>query len=372
MSRVAVLCLLLAACQPPAEAGGPAKDAAPTPKVHARMVEVLDLKPAPFAEVVELSATLHAPRDVRLAAQAAGTVEMLLEVGQTVKAGALVARLDPGLSRAARAQAEAQTNAAKASLALAKETLRRQSALHKRKIISDLELANLKARVAQAEAQVQQAKALRSQADEQIKLTRVVAPFEGRVEETMVERGAQVGPGTPIARLLDAKTVKVRAGVPERYAADIVPGAALTVVLGAYGLPDVEGQATFVGHTIDPRNRSFPVEVSLPNEASRLKPGMAARIRLTRAKVANALVIPRSAIGHDGESAGVFVAIEKAGTLRAERRSVKEGARQAGQVVITEGLAPGDRVIVKGQSELSTGDPVRVQQLDAQTGGGAQ
>ncbi len=362
MRRPLLVLLLLAACEPPVEGEGPMKAKVPDAARArpARKVQVLTLAPQPFTETVEVTATVQAPNDATLSAQSAGTVRSRADVGTLVKDGEVVARLDAAVAEASLAQTQAQVAAAESALALARDTLKRQKPLFEREVISALEFNNLEARVNQAAAQLRQAEALQAQAKKQVELTRVVAPFAGRVEQVFTEPGEQVAPGMPVLRLLDISAVKVRAGVPERYAPDIRPDAALEVVLDAYGMETRKAKPSFVGSTIDDRSRTFPVEVELANEGGALKPGMSARLRVVRASVAKALVVPQTAVLTDGEGESVFLAVERDGKRVAERRDIQPGARARGSVVVVDGLAVGDQVVVKGQADLTPGAPLEV------------
>ena len=352
MTRLAAL-LLLTACQPqPAATDGGAPDA--QPQRPAKSVTVQVLAPRAFTERIEVAAQIVAPNDATLSAQTAGTLRSRTDVGATVKKDAVVARLDTAVAEAALAQAKAQVAAADSGKALAADTLKRQKPLYERKIVSALEYDNLKSRLNQADAQLRQAQAMRAQARKQLDLTRVVAPFAGRVEAVFVERGEQVSPGMRVLRLVDSSVVKVRAGVPERYAPDIKVDASVRVVLDAYRMPARDGRATFVGRSIDPQARTFAVEVELDNADGALKPGMSARLQLTRATLEAAIVVPEGALIHDGS--GASVVLDAGG--RAARRDVKTGARSGGEVVVTDGLAAGDRLVVRGHASVTVGDRI--------------
>lgn len=372
LARITTLLALvgLMGCQPPGaggdEKGPPGKAAgeaaekpaeAPRP---ARRVEVRAIQPRDFDEMVEVTAAIEAIEDVTLTARASGTVVELLDRGDPVEKGQVVARLDPTLVKAAVAQADAAVAAARATLRLAEDALRRQKPLFEQDIISALEFENLQAQVAQAKAQVRQAEAGRAQAKAQLELTRVVAPFAGRVEDRFVEPGGQSNPGQPVLRVVDVARVKAVAGVPERYATDIRAGAAVEIAFNAYGVEPREAEVTFVGTAINASNRTFTIEAVLDNPDRLLKPQMVARLRVVRAKHPGALVVPLASIARDETGAGVFVVVDGEAGPIAQRRSVRLGARSGDQVEVEEGLAPGDRVVVAGQNALTNDDLVEM------------
>ena len=190
--------------------------------------------------------------------------------------------------------------------------------------------------------------------------TQLKSPITGRVEAKYVEEGELVNPGTPVVRIVDTRNVKIRAGVPERYAADIAEGARVTIGLRAVG---VEGEAnvTFVGRVVNPQSRTFPVEIDIENDSGLLKPEMVADVAIERRVVENAIVIPQNALVHDDLGTGVFVIEEVDGDMLARRKTVEVGASFGGRTVIMSGLSSGDNVVVVGQSTLTDGNLVQVE-----------
>jgi membrane fusion protein (multidrug efflux system) len=328
---------------------------APAVRVETQVLAARD-----FEERIELSGSLEAKQDATLSAQSAGTVTSLLELGDHVAAGALIAQLDAAVLKANLDQAKAMVQASEAALALAKDNHHRQQPLLEKKVISPLEFENIRAQLLRSEADLAQAKANEARARKQLVDTRIVAPFAGRVEHHFIKTGEQVSPGAPVVRITNARVLTVKAGVPERYAADLAPGAEARVSFGAYGLEPRTGRVGFVGGAIDPKNRTFTVEIELENEDGRLKPEMLVKLLLVRAKHENALVLPLSAVLYDDTGATVF-AIEKAdGMARAVRKPVRLAVDSDKEVVIAGGLQAGDEVVVLGQSQLNPGDAVEV------------
>lgn len=358
-------CLTLAAaCQAPGEGKDATKPAAPAPAApsaeRVTQVEVLKLVPRTFEDRIEVTGALEAVRDATLSAQSAGTVQSLVELGTAVKKGQVLASLDADLLAAAVRQAEAQVEVAQTSAALAEDNFNRQKPLADDGIISALEFKNISAQQAQAQAQLGQAQAGLTQARKQLANAKVVAPFDGVVEAHLVERGEQVNPGQTIVRVTDTRTLKVKAGVPERYAADIKLGAAVRIAFNAYGLAPREGRLTFVGQTIDAKNRTFQVEAELDNPDGALKPEMVARLLVTRAKLANSLAVPLAAVIRDEGGEAVYVVDRSSAQPKAARRVVNTGVTSGNEVVIEGGLSAGDEVVVSGQTNLTQGDLVEV------------
>jgi RND family efflux transporter MFP subunit len=336
------------------------QSAAPARGTRGQQVETVTVEPETFVERIDVSATVTTRHDVVLSARASGTINRVVDLGEPVKKGQVLAQIDAELARAQLARAEAGLDAAEASLKLAQDTYERQKPLFEKEVISPLEFEQIASELNQAKANEAQARAQVAQAREQLEQSRVVAPFDGAVEEKFVDDGEQVTMGAPVVRVVDADIVKVRGGVPERYAPDIEPGTTAEVRFTAYGLEPREGPVTFVSSVIDPASRTFTVEVELDNPDRRLKPEMVARILLERAQVPNALVVPQTAVLHDSEGDAVFVVQRDGEVAVAQLRRVELGPRAQGEVVVESGLEPGDEVIVVGQNSVSSGDAVEV------------
>jgi membrane fusion protein, multidrug efflux system len=362
LARAAALVALLAlaACGADAPTDDEVAAAEAAERGRAIPVDVYEVQTAPFQDVVQLTGTVEAPDDATLSAEASGTVRSLLPLGTAVARGQAVAQIDAGLAGAGVQQAEAQVSAARAQLDLAEDQFRRQEPLYRDSIISPLEFQSVRAQAASARAEVARAEASLAQAREQLSRTRVIAPFGGIVERHMVERGEQVAPGTPVARIVSTARVKVTAGVPERYAGDIRAGTPVLITPQAYGLPPRRAQVTFVGQAIDAQSRTFPIEVMMDNPGLELKPQMLVRLEVTRRELADVLAIPLAAVVRDEDGPTVYVVETRDGASRATSRRVALGATSGDRVVVESGLSAGELVITRGQNTVATGDIVRI------------
>ena len=338
----------------------PMADGDVQPFVRATRVETSVVTPRTFDENIQVTGAVEALNDATLAAQASGKVDYIAEHGDSVEAGAVVARLDQALARAGIEQAEAQIQTAEAQRALALDNRDRLLPLQDRKVISAREFEQARLQLEQAEASVRQARASLANARVQYDNTTVLAPFAGTIEQAFLEVGEHAGPGDPLVRLVSIDEVKVFAGVPERYAPDLRPGLTVQLSFPSVDLPPRRGEVTFVAAAIDALSRTFRIEVRTPNSAGDLKPMMLAELRIPRKRHADALTLPRSAVVADENGPGVFVVERGAEGTVARRRPVVLGADAIGFVIIVSGLEAGDEVITLGQHSISDGDPVEV------------
>lgn len=311
-------------------------------------VETTEVRPETFVEEVHLTGTVQANRQVTVSAEESGAiVETFVDKGVLVRAGQPIARIDDRLIRP-------QVDEARAQAGLAQETWERRRRLWEEDQVGS-ELAYLQARYA-----AEQAAARVATLEERLRRMVIEAPIEGVLDDRMVEIGSLVGPGTPIARIVDLTPVKVRGGVPERYAADITRGSAARVTFGALRDRTFEGTLEFVGAAVDAESRTFPVEFAIPNPGMVIKPEMVANIVLVRNTLENAVVVPQDAVVRVADGYVAFV-VEGAGESAVVRsRPLVLGASQNNRVVVREGLAAGDRLVVVGQKQVAEGDRVRV------------
>ena len=318
------------------------------------------MQPSTFEEIIPITGSVTAPEDASLSAQSAGTLTQLAEVGTRVGEGDVVARLDDRLVRAALDQAKANLVSVESQAQLAEETWRRQEPLYSDSIISALEFESVTTQRNQARAALAQAEAAVAQAEQQYENTFIRAPFPGTVEERFANPGEQVMPGAPVARVVNTRNLKVVAGVPETYAADIRPGTKVLLSFRAYSDDTREETVSFVGSVINPQSRTFSIEVAISNAGGILKPAMIADLKVTRRVLENQMVIPQTSILRDENGTSVYVAVQDGGQLVADRKPIRLGPSYAGMTVVADGLVSGDEVIVTGQTSVTEGDIVLI------------
>ncbi|PQJ36305.1 efflux transporter periplasmic adaptor subunit [Salinibacter sp. 10B] len=309
-------------------------------------VETLLLEPTSFTDVIEVTGTVEAIDDATLSAQTDGPVTMLLELGTRVDKGTPVAKIDAE-------EAESAVEQAKAQYELAQDRFERQQPLYRDSVISALEFE-------QVRSERNQARAALNQAQTRLADAILEAPFAGTIEDRFLEVGEQAAPGTRLARLVNTRRVKITAGIPERYANDIEIGTPVQLDFRRYGAGVRTADVTFVGNTIDPQSRTFTVEITVSNENRTLKPEMGVNLRVTRAVLDSALVLPRTAVLRDETGTHVYVVDRSDTTAVARNREITLGPETGGSVVADSGLAAGEEVIIVGQNNVSPGAPLEV------------
>ncbi|HEY2708649.1 MAG TPA: efflux RND transporter periplasmic adaptor subunit [Caulobacteraceae bacterium] len=344
-------------------------------------------KAAQGGSLLDASGYVVARREATVSAKVAGKVQqVLIQEGQHVAAGQVLATLDDSNARAALDQASAQAAAAEASVKVAQVALteaapklQRSQTLHAKGWLSqqDLEASQAgfdSAREGLALAQRQAATAratvevYRRAADDTV----VRAPFAGVVTATAAQPGEIVAPvagggftRTGICTIVDMDSLEVDVDVAESFISRVAPGMPASVKLNAYPDWEIPAQVIIVIPTADRSKATVTVRVGFKTTDPRIVPEMGAHVAFLnpaptgKAAVGatRAVVVPPDAVQtEDGGQTVVFV-IDGG---KAERRAVHLGDRNGDGQTITAGLAPGDTVAVEGADKLKDGSAVRV------------
>ncbi|AMJ67748.1 efflux RND transporter periplasmic adaptor subunit [Hymenobacter sp. PAMC 26628] len=295
------------------------------------------------------SGTIEAENTASLGFGVAGTVQrVLVREGDAVQQGQLLAEL--GAEEYASLVA-----AGEASLLEARDNARRSQQLFKSESLTERELV-------QANAALQRAEANARVARKHLADTHLRAPFAGLIAAKMVEPGVAAMPGSPAFSLIKTEQVYARAVVPEAEIGRIAKGTAVRVQVPALSR-EVRGTVQVINPVADPTSRSFYLKVLLPNPGLRLLPGMLAslRIPLPAGTAAPVVAVAPQLVVQEADGASVVYVPDAAGKT-AVRRRVVLGPVQGQQVVVTQGLAATDKVIVAGQQRLHDGQAIRILQ----------
>jgi membrane fusion protein (multidrug efflux system) len=194
----------------------------------------------------------------------------------------------------------------------------------------------------------------------QMGMSTIKAPFTGIVDKVNQKVGELAAPGMPVLTMVNMTKMKVKADVSENYVKAVRPNAMVDVDFPSFGYT-TKAPISTVGNIINPANRSFAVEVMVPNAERILKPNGVATLRIKDFEANDALVVPAITIGKDAKGDFVFVVKEDEGKKKAVKTYVTTGITSEGKTMITEGLSKGDNVVVKGFNEVANGDLVNVQ-----------
>ncbi len=295
-------------------------------------------QPQPFTRLIEESGTLAGNKEATIAAETGGrVVDVYVEVGDYVKTGDPLVRLDDELYRL-------ESERAKVAYDKATMDLDRLQKLYQDKSLSESDLEN--ARLGAKGAEVAYRLALKTYNDATIR-----APFNGTVASKLTEVGQTVERGMPIVQLVDISTLKLTVPVSEADIKFVSVGATATVIVDAVD-DTVQARVTAVGSRATSGARTFPVELRLPG-SKQLRSGMFARAVIATRAVEEAILVPHTAVLPDAGTTVVFLA--KGNT--AHKRVVEVIGAEAEQLAV-DGVLPGDTVITTGNQMLSHGSQI--------------
>ena len=296
--------------------------------------------------------TVEAVRQTVIAAQVSGAIVQLdARVGERVKAGQQLLRIDTRAADQNAAASEAQVQAARAALDVARKEFGRQQQLFQNQFISQAALdraeSEFKATQAQVNVQLAQAGAARTQSG----LHLVRAPYDGVVAEVLVALGDMAMPGRPLVTVYDPSALRVSAAVPQTVASRMTAGQLPRAELP--GLPPASQWLTPTRMqllpTVDASTHTVQLRADLPAGLSGVTPGMFARLWLPMAatSASSALTVPTQAIVRRAEMVGLYV-LDPAG--KPLLRQVRLGRTEGDRVEVLSGLMPGERVATDPQA----------------------
>ena len=268
---------------------------------------------------------------------------VLVEEGQTVSRGQLIAEMDDSQARNLLSGAEAQ-------MAQADDALKRYGMLHDAGSLPEVQWVEIQSKVAQARAQLEVAR--KNLAD-----CRLTAPVSGVIGKKLIKAGETALPSQAVVTILDISMVKVRVAVPEKDFADMGTSVRANVRVDAAGV-DVAGGRIEKGVQADVLTHTYDVRVSVANHDRALLPGMVASVSFLTGESSDtvARTLPVTAVRRSTDGS-LFVWIVGADST-ARRAKVTVGETRGNRIVIAEGPDTGQRVVTEGYQKLSEGTRV--------------
>ena len=305
-----------------------------------------------------ISGTLAPENDATLRAEIAGAVvQTLVDQGQRVTRGQLVARIDDAGIRDVALSARSALSTAQANLEIAQRENERNEALLKAGAIAERNVEQSRTQVTAARSQLANAQALLASAQKQLENTRILAPFDGIVSARPINAGDVVTPGTAIMTIVDPRTMRLEASVPAEALPSVRLGGTVDFTVNGYPNRRFSGRITRINPVADPTTRQVRILASLPNQGGTLVGGLFAEGRVS-SEMRVAPVLPTSAVDERGLRPTVIVL--KGG--RTQKAEVQLGIRDAATETVegVSGVVPGDTVLLGAARGISAGPPVKV------------
>ncbi len=320
-----------------AAGGRPALPAAPVAVAVAQL--------GPIASYYRATASLEAEKQAEILARATGVVaEILVEEGDTVRDGQALLHIGNDEYRHRVEQAAARTLQVTAAFA-------RISQMRAEQLASEQEYEAARAELASAQAEEGLARLNAS-------YTTVTAPFGGVVTRRLVDPGRNVSVGTPLFALASVTPLLARVHVPSREFRQLQIDQQVQLVLDSTR-ERLQGRISLISPVIDPGSGTIKVTVEVPRYPAGTRPGDFAEVRIVTELREQAVLVPRIAIVAEKGETAIYV-VDGEDEPRARRRVVTVGFTEEERAQILQGLAPGEKVVVKGQRSLQDGQVLKI------------
>lgn len=315
------------------------------------LITALTVKETVFTHFIELQGNVQTKQNILIYPELPGILKtMFVKEGQQVVKGQVLATIEDGGMSAQLMQLTANAQ-------LAKTTYARQKRLWDQKIGSEMQFL-------QAQTAYTTQKSAVNQLKSQLEKATLIAPFSGIIDAVFQEKGTVVvpGQGVPVFRIVNLSKMYIETEVPETFLVSITKNKAVQVNFPILGT-SLQSKIRQVGNYINPNNRSFKIEIDVPNLNGNIKPNLTARLKINDYTNTNAILIPQSIISENAKGEQ-FVYIlknkKKNNEATAERLVIATGKTQGDFIEITAHLAPGAEIIMEGARSVNNGQVVRV------------
>jgi len=302
-----------------------------------------------FNHYVEFQGSVETKENLVITPEFNGILERVyVKEGDVVKKGQLLAKIDDGGLAQQLAQLKIQAD-------LAKTTYQRQKRLWDQNIGSEIEYLNTKSSYESIQESV-------NQIEKQLSKTSIRAPFDGNIDDVITEQGNVVNAGvSPILRIVNLSNMYISVDVPETFLTSIVPGKDVEIYLPVLGRT-VASKVRQTGSFINRSNRTFKIEIEVPNTDKIIKPNITARVKINDYISENAILIPQSIISENAQGQQyVYTLVEgENNSTKVQQTIIKTGKTQEDIIEVTEGLEPNMRLVKEGARSVKNGQVVRI------------
>ena len=304
---------------------------------------VMQVNPTTISNRINLPGSIEAWNELEMTAKISGTVEeVVVTEGDTVREGDVLIQIESADYRIALERAQA-------AYKLAQADYQRDKTVYAKGVIPPAELEARETRMATAKADLDNAQLMYER-------TTIKAPIDGVVRRLDAKVGIFLGVGDPVGKILQIDRVKAVIGIPESDVTAVRGLDSVEVTIKALDDLKVRGRNHFISSSPETMARLYRLELELDNPDHLILPGMFARADLVKQSRDQALTIPfYSIISRNNEQ---YVFVENDGVV--EKRHVTTGIMEQWMVEITEGLEPGEHVVVEGHRDVEDGRKVKV------------
>ncbi|MFD1294831.1 efflux RND transporter periplasmic adaptor subunit [Lutibacter holmesii] len=326
-------------------------DLSPNKKVP--LTTIITAEESVFNHYIDLQGNVTTKNNLVIYPEYAGILkEVNVVEGQHVKKGQVLAKIDDGGLSQQLAQANIQ-------LALSKTTFERQERLWNQKIGSEMQYLQAKSSYEAQEKAIDQIK-------QQVAKTVITAPFNGTIDDVITHQGSVVSPGqSQLMRIISLNNMYIETNVPESHINTVTKNKDVIIEFPVLGT-SIESKIRQAGSYINPANRTFKIEVNIPNKNNKaIKPNLTAKLKINDYTNTKAILIPQGIISENanGQQYIYIVKDRKSDEAVAHRAIIETGLIQGDYIEVLSGVAVGDEIIMEGARSIKDGQTVKILNL---------
>lgn len=312
---------------------------------QATLVTTTPVEKGRFEHFVEVSGSVESRKNITLSAETLGNIERIyVTEGENVRRGQLLLKLNDEVLRNNIREVET-------SLELAESVYQKRKNLWDKNIGTEIQFLEAKNNKETLESKLA---TLRSQ----LKQANITAPFSGSIDKLSVREGEMAQPGTPLLRMVSLEEMYIEADLSESLVGRFKAGQPVIVTF-----PSLEetfvSTISAVSNVIDENNRTFSVEIKMPETDYLIKPNMISVVKLKDFEKNNAVIVPTNLIQMDKYGDYIYV-MKEADTLNVARKiKVEKGKTYKNKTLIEEGLSGDEMLIDDGFREVTDGNVVK-------------
>lgn len=320
-----------------------------SPETNIPLITSFVSKKDRFEHFVELQGSVETDQNIVVTPEMGGVLtNVYVKEGQSVQKGQMLAKVDDGGLSQQLAQMQVQAD-------LAKTTFERQERLWNQQIGSEIQYLQAKSNYEGAMKSV-------SSMQQQLAKSNVRAPFSGIIDDIITEEGSVVAPGSSqLLRIVSLNNMHIAADVPESYLGSVVKGKNVVVEFPILN-KKLEATVSQMGSFINPDNRTFKIEIAVPNADQSIKPNLTARLKINDYTSEEAILIPQSIISENaaGEQYVYLLKDKQGAKAVASRVIIETGKTQGDLIEVLKGIDAGDELIQEGARSVKDGQTVKI------------
>ena len=320
-----------------------------SPDRNVSLITTIKAEVQEFKHYLELQGSVATKQNIVVTPEMGGILtRVLVKEGQKVAKGQVLAIIDDNGLGQQKAQLEVQTE-------LARTTFERQKRLWEQNIGSEIQYLQTKSQYEALQKSI-------NQLDQQLAKTNIRAPFSGVIDDVITEQGNVVAAGqTQILRIVNLDDMYIETDVPETYITSVTNGKDVEIEFPVLG-KKLDAKVRQTGNFINPSNRTFKVEVAVPNQDRSVKPNLTARLKINDYTNENAILIPQSIISENAKGEQFIYVVEgkEGDKAKAKQVIITTGKTQGDVIEVLEGLQDSTEIIKEGARSVKNGQTVRI------------